>query len=255
LSVDDLTGKVAVVTGAASGMGRSAAVALAGAGARVLLADVAEEAGRRTAEEIVTAGGRAQFVCTDVAREGDVAIMVDAAVRAYGRLDLAVNAAAVEIENARIAEADVATFDRVIAVNLRSTFLCLKYEIRAMLEHGGGAIVNFASTNAVKPQVTQAAYNASKYGVVGLTKTAALEYARRGIRVNAVAPGAIDTPMLRNALEQRGTDEHLMRKRFGLFGRFGRPGEVASAVLWLCSDASSFTTGHVLAVDGGLLAQ
>lgn len=249
----DFTGKVAVITGAAAGMGRSAALALAAQGARVVLADVADAAGAEAVARITASGGEARFIHTDVAQETDVAAMVDAAVDAYGGLDIAVNAAGIEVEKDFLIDADVETFDRVIAVNLRSVFLCMKFEIRAMLQRGGGAIVNFASTNAFKPQVTQSAYNASKFGVVGLTKTAALEYTRKGIRVNAVAPGAIDTAMLRSSIEHRGADPDALLKKYSLFGRFGKADEVAHAVIWLCSDESSFTSGHVLAVDGGLL--
>jgi len=255
MSKHDFNGKVAVVTGAASGMGRSAALALAAAGAKVVLADVAEQAGEHVVRTIAEAGGTARFIRTDVAQEADVAASVDAAVSAYGGLDLGVNAAGIEVEKTFIAEADAATFDRVIAVNLRSVFLCLKYEVAAMIGRGGGSIVNFSSTNAFKPQITQSAYNASKFGVVGLTRTAALEYTRAGIRVNAVAPGAIDTPMLRDAIEHRGADPEVLLKKYSLFDRFGQAEEVAEAVLWLCSDDSSFTSGHTLAVDGGLLAQ
>lgn len=253
MSKRDFNGKVAVVTGAAAGMGRAAAVALAAEGAKVVLADVAEAAGAEAVEQITSAGGAARFIQVDVSRETDVAAMVDDAVDAFGGLDIAVNAAGIEVEKNYLVDADVDVFDRVIAVNLRSIFLCLKFEIRAMLQRGGGAIVNFASTNAFKPQVTQSAYNASKFGVVGLTKTAALEYTRYGIRVNAIAPGAIDTAMLRSAIEHRGADTETLLKKYSLFGRFGESEEVADAVLWLCSDESSFTSGHVLAVDGGLL--
>lgn len=249
----DFTGKVAVVTGAAAGMGRAAAVALAAAGARVVLADIADAAD--TATEIAAVGGTATVVRTDVSAEDDVVAMVQAAVSDHGRLDIAVNAAGIEVETDFLVDSDVAVFDRVIAVNLRSIFLCLKYEIAAMVPTGGGAIVNFASTNAIRPQITQSAYNASKFGVVGLTKTAALEYTRKGIRVNAIAPGAIDTAMLRAAIDHRGSDRDALLRRYSLFGRFGEAQEVANAVLWLCSDQSSFTTGHVLAVDGGLLTR
>ena len=253
MSRHDFSGKVAVVTGAGNGMGRSAAIALAAAGAAVVLADIATDAGEEAVREITAAGGTARFVRTDVSSEADVEAMVAAAVSSYGGLDLAVNAAGIEIEHDFLVDADVAVFDKVIAVNLRSMFLCLKHEIRALRDRGGGSIVNFASTNAFKPQVTQSAYNASKFGVVGLTKTAALEYTRYGIRVNGVAPGAIDTAMLRDAIEHRGADEAVLLKKYSLFGRFGQSDEVTNAVLFLCSDESSFTSGHTLSVDGGLL--
>jgi NAD(P)-dependent dehydrogenase (short-subunit alcohol dehydrogenase family) len=250
----DFTGRVAVVTGGGNGMGRAAAVALAAAGASVVLADVATDRGEDAVREIVAAGGRARFVRADVSSEDDVAAMVETAVAAYGGLDMAVNAAGIEIEKDFIADAEVDVFDRVIAVNLRSIFLCLKHEIRAMRSRGGGAIVNFASTNSFKPQKTQSAYNASKAGVVALTRTAAVEYTRFGIRVNAVAPGAIDTDMLRDAIAERGADEQALLKLYSLFGRFGRTDEVTNAVLFLCSGESSFTSGHTLSIDGGLLA-
>jgi NAD(P)-dependent dehydrogenase (short-subunit alcohol dehydrogenase family) len=251
----DFTGKVAVVTGGANGMGRSVALAMAAAGASVIIADISVEAGLQAAQVITTAGGSARFVRTDVSSEADVRAMVAEAATGFGGLDYAVNAAGIEIEQTFLADCEVETFDRVIAVNLRSMFLCLKYEITAMLERGGGAIVNFASTNAFRPQMTQSGYNASKFGVVGLTKTAAIEYARSGIRVNGVAPGAIDTAMLRDAIEHRGADEAALVKRYSLFRRFGEADEVTKAVLWLCSDEASFTTGHTLPVDGGYLAQ
>ena len=170
-------------------------------------------------------------------------------------LDCAANVAAIETETTLLADCDEATFDRLVAVNLKSVFLCLKYEIRAMLERGGGAIVNIASTNSFRPLPKQAVYTATKHGVVGLTKTAAIEYAAAGIRINAVAPGAIDTPMLRGAMAARGSAEQDVLARLSLTGRFGQPAEIAHAVLWLCSDESAFTMGHVLAVDGGYLAR
>jgi NAD(P)-dependent dehydrogenase (short-subunit alcohol dehydrogenase family) len=254
MSTHDFTGKIAIVTGGGNGMGRSAALALAASGAHVVLADLAVDAGQDAVRAITDAGGSARFIRTDVSKEADVAAMVDDAVTTFGGLDFGVNVAGIEIEKNFLVDADVDVFDKVIAVNLRSVFLCLKYEIRAMLERGGGSIVNFASTNAFKPQITQSAYNASKFGVVGLTKTAALEYTRAGIRVNAIAPGAIDTAMLRDAIEHRGADEKVLLKKYSLFGRFGHADEVANAVLFLCSDDSSFTSGHTLSVDGGLLA-
>ena len=254
MSTHDFTGKVAVVTGGGNGMGRSAAIALAASGASVVVADLAEDAGLDTVRVITEAGGAARFLRTDVSREPDVAAMVAEAVTAFGGLDFAINAAGIEIEKGFLIDGDVDVFDKVIAVNLRSVFLCLKHEIRAMLERGGGSIVNFASTNAFKPQVTQSAYNASKAGVVALTKTAAQEYTRYGIRINGVAPGAIDTAMLRDAIEHRRADEKVLLKKYSLFGRFGQADEVSNAVLFLCSQDSSFTSGHTLSVDGGLLA-
>jgi NAD(P)-dependent dehydrogenase (short-subunit alcohol dehydrogenase family) len=164
--------------------------------------------------------------------------------------------AAIEGETERLADLDVATFDRIIAINLRSIFLSMKYEIRAMLAGGhGGAIVNIGSTNSFRPQPHQSGYTASKHGVIGLTRSAAIDYAGDGIRINAICPGSIDTPMLRNAMEKRGRTEAEVISRLSLIGRFGRVDEIAKAALWLCSDDSSFTVGHALAVDGGYLAR
>ncbi|HEY3005097.1 MAG TPA: glucose 1-dehydrogenase [Kribbellaceae bacterium] len=251
----EFEGKVALVTGAAAGMGRFTSLAFAAEGARVVAADINIGGGEETVELIRKDGGEATFVRTDVSQAADVRAAVDAAAGNYGGLDCAVNAAAIETETTLLADCEEATFDRLIAVNLRSIFLCLKYEIRAMLQRGGGAIVNIASVNAFKPLPKQGGYNASKYGVVGLTTTAAVEYASAGIRVNAIAPGAIDTPMLRGALAARGTKEEDAIARLSLIGRFGRPDEIANAALWLCSDKATYTLGHVLAVDGGYLAR
>jgi NAD(P)-dependent dehydrogenase (short-subunit alcohol dehydrogenase family) len=252
---EDFTGKVALVTGAASGMGRATAAAFAAAGASVVTADIADEGGKETVEAIRSTGGEATFVRTDVSRAADVEAAVNVAVTAYGGLDCAVNAAAIETETTLLADCEESTFDRLVAVNLKSVFLCLKYEIRAMLQRGGGAIVNIASTNSFRPLPKQSVYTATKHGVVGLTKTAAIEYAGAGIRVNAVAPGAIETPMLRSAIAARGSDEAEVINRLSLLGRFGEPREIADAVLWLCSERASYTVGHVLAVDGGYLAR
>lgn len=248
-------GKVALVTGAAGGMGRATAQAFAAAGARVVAADIAAEGGEQTVDAIKRDGGEAVFVRTDVSQARDVEAAVGTAVEAFGGLDCAANAAAIETETTLLADCDEATFDRLVAVNLKSIFLCLKYEIRAMLGRGRGAIVNIASTNSFRPLPKQAVYTATKHGVIGLTRTAAIEYAGSGIRVNAVAPGAIDTPMLRGAMAARGSAEEDVLARLSLIGRFGQPAEIASAVLWLCSDESAYTIGHVLAVDGGYLAR
>jgi NAD(P)-dependent dehydrogenase (short-subunit alcohol dehydrogenase family) len=248
-------GKVALVTGAASGMGRATALAFAAAGARVVAADVAVDGGEETVALIGKNGGEAVFARTDVSSAVDVAAAVDIAVSRFGGLDCAANVAAIETETTLLADCEEDTFDRLVAVNLKSVFLCLKYEIGAMLRRGGGAIVNIASTNSFRPLPKQAVYTATKHGVVGLTKTAAIEYAGAGIRVNAVAPGAIDTPMLRAAMDARGSKEADVVARLSLLDRFGSPEEIANAVLWLCSDQSSYTMGHVLAVDGGYLAR
>ncbi len=252
---EDFTGKVALVTGAAGGMGRATAQAFAAAGAKVVAADVAVEEGEQTAKLIRGNGGEAVFVRTDVSDASDVEAAVARAVNEYGGLDCAANMAAIETETTLLADCAEETFDRLVAVNLRSIFLCLKYEIRAMLQRGGGSIVNIASTNSFRPLPKQAAYTATKHGVSGLTKTAAIEYAGMGIRVNAVAPGAIDTPMLRGAIAARGSDEAEVISRMSLVGRFGDPAEIANAVLWLCSDRSTYTVGHTLAVDGGYLVR
>jgi NAD(P)-dependent dehydrogenase (short-subunit alcohol dehydrogenase family) len=256
MSGKDFSGKVALVTGGAGGMGRAVAVAFAGAGARVVVADIAAEGGRETAEIVIGAGGEARFIATDVSDNASVEALVRGTVEAFGALHCAVNAAAIELEQARLADVDEETFDRIIAVNLKSIFLCMKHEIHQMLaQGGGGAIVNIASTNSYRPQPHQSAYTASKHGVLGMTKNAAIDYAPDGIRINAICPGAIDTPMLRAAMERRGRDPQEVAGRLSLFGRFGDPVEIANAALWLCSDDSSFTVGHALAVDGGYLAR
>ena len=178
------------------------------------------------------------------------------AVDAFGGLHYAVNGAAIELEREPLADVEESTFDRIIAVNLKSIFLCMKYEIRQILAQGtGGAIVNIASTNSFRPQPNQSAYTASKHGVIGMTRNAAIDYAGQGIRINAICPGAIDTPMLRAAIDRRGRDPEDVAARLSLLGRFGEPDEIAKAALWLCSDESSFTIGHALAVDGGYLAR
>jgi glucose 1-dehydrogenase len=249
-------GQVAIVTGASGGMGRAVALAFAAAGATLVAADLTEDAGRETVEQIGQAGGRAVFVPTDVSDAAAVEALVARATGDFGRLDCAVNAAAIEGERGPLHEVDDEVFDRIIAVNLRSIFLCMKHEILAMLAAGrGGAIVNIASTNSFRPQPHQSAYTASKHGVLGMTRNAAVDYGAEGIRINAICPGAIDTPMLRAAMERRGRQPEEVANRLSLLGRFGQPDEIAQACLWLCSEESSFTTGHALAVDGGYLAR
>jgi NAD(P)-dependent dehydrogenase (short-subunit alcohol dehydrogenase family) len=256
----DFTGEVAVVTGAAGGMGRAVALAFSAAGAKVVMADVDEHGGAETARLVSAAGGDGVFVATNVADASAVEAMVAAALDRYGAVHNAVNAAAIETETAGLHECDDDNFDRMQSVNVRGLFLSMKHQIGAMLRNepgpdGRGRIVNIASTNSFRPQHDQPAYTASKHAVLGLTRSAAYDYSGRGVRINAICPGGIDTPMLRGAMERRGRDEQDVADRLSLLGRFGRPEEIAAAALWLCSAGSSYTMGHALAVDAGYLAR
>lgn len=248
------TDTTTIVTGGAGGMGRAITLAFSAAGSNVVVADMNDASGAEVVELVKAQGGNAVYVRTNVAIAEDVQNMVKTAVDTFGGLNYAVNAAAIEFEVDYLADLADEDFDRMIAVNLRSVFLCMKHEINAMLPEGG-AIVNIASTNSYRPQPHQSAYTASKFGVLGITKSAAVDYAPKGIRINAICPGAIDTPMLRGAIEKRGRDPQEVANRLSLNGRFGTPDEIAAAALWLCSDASGFTIGHALAVDGGYLAR
>lgn len=251
-----LDGKVGFVTGGASGMGRAVSRALAADGAAVVLVDVEEGGGSETASLVEAAGGSAVFVPASVTDPAALEAAVAVAVDRFGGLDVAVNAAAIEFETVPAHECDDADWQRMLDVNLRGCFLSMKYELRAMLATGGGgSVVNIASTSSYRPQPNQPAYTASKFGVLGLTKSAAIDYGSHGIRVNAICPGGIDTPMLRGAIERRGRDPEEVAGRLSVFGRLGTVEEIAAAAVWLCSDASSFTTGHALAVDGGYLAR
>ncbi len=249
-----LAGRAAIVTGATGGMGRAITRRLAGAGADVVATDLTDRGADDLLATCAGAPGEVSFVAGDIAVSREVDAVVDQVTTRHGRLDCAVNAAAIEFETVPLAECADDDFDRMMAVNARGVFLAMKAELRSMLDAGAsGSIVNIASTNSFTPQYGQPAYTASKHAVLGLTRSAAMDYARHGIRVNAICPGAIDTPMLRNAMERRGRDADDVAARLSLFRRFGEPDEIADAALWLCSDASSFTTGHALAVDGGML--
>jgi NAD(P)-dependent dehydrogenase (short-subunit alcohol dehydrogenase family) len=248
-----MNGRVCIVTGAAGGMGAAITRALVDAGAKVVATDL--DADRLAA--LAASVSDIAVVAGNVADSADVERIVATAVERFGRLDAAVNAAAIEFETMPLHQCSDDDFDRMMNINVKSVFLCMKHEIAAMLATGaakGASIVNIASTNSFKPQPNQPAYTASKHAVLGLTRSAALDYAAHGIRVNAICPGAIDTPMLREAMARRNRDADEVAGRLTRFGRFGTPDEIAAAALWLCSSASSFTTGHALAVDGGMLA-
>jgi NAD(P)-dependent dehydrogenase (short-subunit alcohol dehydrogenase family) len=251
---DAFEGKVALITGGSSGIGRSVAVALAERGGRVVIADVDSDGGDRTVRELKDAGRETLFIKTDVADAVQVKAAVEKAVSAYGRLDCAFNnAGLMGSPAARVSEGTEENWDRVIDINLKGAWLCMKYEIRAMRKQGGGAIVNAASAAGMSGAFASAPYIASKHGIVGLTKAAALECAQQGIRVNAVCPGYIRTPMLEKLTRiAPAIEQHLIERE--PMGRLGTPEEVATAVLWLLSDEASFVTGHALVVDGGILA-
>jgi NAD(P)-dependent dehydrogenase (short-subunit alcohol dehydrogenase family) len=247
-------GKVALVTGGASGIGRATALTFAREGAKLVIADMNEDGGQQTVHLITEKGGEAVFVRTDVSQAVAVQALISQAVATYGRLDCAHNNAGIPGGGrALTAEHAEDTWHQVIAVNLTGVWLCMKYEIPHMLQQGSGAIVNTASAWGVVGAPGASAYVASKHGVVGLTKTAALEYAHQGIRVNCVCPGVIHTPMT-----ARGLSDPALRARIIAsepIGRVGTPEEIAEAVVWLCSDAASFVTGHTMTVDGGYVAQ
>ena len=246
--------QVALVTGAGGGIGRATALAFAREGARVVASDVEGAGGEETARLVREAGGDAVHFACDVTRPGEVNGLVQAAVDAFGRLDCAHNNAGIEGAYGRTADCDEENFDRTCAVNLKGVYLCLKAEIAHMLrQEGGGAIVNTASVAGVEGAKNLPAYVASKHGVVGLTRTAALEYATRGIRVNAVCPGPIRTRMLEALMEENPRMEPAMIAAVPM-RRLGKPEEIAEAVVWLCSDRASFVTGQGIVVDGGFTA-
>jgi NAD(P)-dependent dehydrogenase (short-subunit alcohol dehydrogenase family) len=255
LSTDhgSFAGKVAFVTGAASGIGRATAAAFASAGASVAVADVSEQGNQETARLIEDQGGRALAVRCDVTSGQDVKAALDHVVDAFGRLDIAFNNAGVEQPVGPAAEVSEEQWDRIVDINLRGVFLCMKHEIPLMLQQGGGAIVNTSSGAGVTAVKGQAAYTAAKHGVVGLTKAAALDYAEANLRINAVCPGIIDTAMM-----QRFTGDSAEGRQRVIgqepVGRMGTPEEIAGAVLWMCSDAAAFVVGHALVIDGGQTA-
>jgi NAD(P)-dependent dehydrogenase (short-subunit alcohol dehydrogenase family) len=248
------TGKVAFVTGAANGIGRATALAFAREGANLVVADISEQGNQETARMVEDLGGRVLTVKCNVTQAEDVKAALDKTIETFGRLDFAFNNAGVEQKNAATAEIEAEEWDRIVDTNLRGVFLCLKHEIPLMLKQGGGAIVNTSSGAGVIGIKGGAAYTAAKHGVIGLTKSAALDYASQNIRVNAVAPGYVDTPMMDRFTggTSKGREQVIAEEPIG---RMGKPEEIAAAVLWLCSDAAAFVVGHALVIDGGQTVQ
>lgn len=242
-----------MVTGASSGIGRATALAFAREGAKIIVADLDEEGGQETIDKVKKGGSEAIFVKTDVSQATEVEALIRKAVKTYGQLNCAVNNAGTASEWGFLHEASEETWDHVININLKGVWLCMKYEIPQMLKQGGGTIINISSIMGVAGHINKPIYATSKHGVIGLTKSAALQYAKSGIRVNAVCPGWIRTPLTESRLNDPESRERMIATV--PLGRVGVPEEVAEAIIWLCSDAASYVTGHTMMVDGGYIAQ
>jgi len=246
-------GRVAVVTGAGAGIGRATALAFAEQGLTVVVSDVDVVGGEATVRQIEASGGTAVFVRCDVTQEADVQHLMEQTISAFGRLDYAFNNAGIEIERGRLADGTLDMFDAIMAVNVKGVWLCMKYQLPLMVAQGGGVIVNAASVAGLGAAPKMSIYAASKHAVIGLTKSAAIEYAKKKVRVNAVCPAVIDTDMFRRAYEADPRKADYAAAVHPV-GRIGTVEEVASAVLYLCSEGAAFITGHALAVDGGAMA-
>ena len=246
-------GKVALITGGSFGIGRATAIAFAKRGAKVVIADWVEDPEGETLEQVKQAGSEGLFIRCDVSKANDVKLVVEKTLGAFQKIDFAFNNAGIEGSSAPVHECSEENWDKTININLKGIWLCMKYEIPTMLQQGKGAIVNCASVAGLSGFASLSAYTASKHGVIGLTKTAALENAKSGVRVNAVCPGVIHTAMVDRVT---GKDKEVEKAYVAMepVGRMGTPEEVAEAVVWLCSDAASFVTGHAMAVDGGYSA-
>lgn len=253
ISMTSFTNKVALVTGGASGIGRATALAFAREGAKVLIADIVKAEGQETMRMIQERSGKAQFVQTDVTIWDEVAALLDVTIDTYQQLDYAINNAGIQGVRARTADYPEAEWQHVIDVNLNSVWYCMKFELDQMMKQGYGVIINLASVAGLVGFPSHAAYAASKHAVVGLTKTAALEYVRKGIRVNAVCPGFTDTSMLHRVMQDEPVYAQRLIERVPA-RRMGTADEVAAAILFLCSDQAGFVTGHTLVLDGGVTA-
>lgn len=251
--MNGLSSKIAVVTGGNSGIGLAIAMAFVAAGAKVVIADISD--GSQTINDIKKAGGNAIFVRTDVSKSSDIQALFKKTVETYGQLDFAVNNAGISGPSATTGDHSEEDWNRVIGINLTGVWLCMKYELEQMVKQGHGAIVNMASVLGWVGFATAPAYSAAKHGVIGLTKTAAIEYAEQNIRINTVCPGFIATPLLEEAGVAQGTDAYTAIASLHPMKRMGKPEEVAELVLWLCSEGASFVTGSAYLVDGGYVAQ
>ncbi len=251
--MSQFSGNVALITGAGSGIGRAAALAFAREGAQVVVSDITVETGVETVQLIEVEEGTAVFIQADVSKHSEVEALVQKSIEQFGRLDFGINNAGIGGSWTRTADYPFDEWEQVIGVNLNGVFYCMQYELKQMLEQGGGSIVNVASIAGLKGLANSPAYSASKHGVVGLTKAAALEYARMNIRINAVCPVFTRTPLFEKMFQINPSYEERLKRNIPM-RRFGMPEDIAQAILWLCSDAAGFVTGHALPLDGGIMA-